>query len=66
MAVRLTVFIAIEKEEKIREISNTYLLKDILEFRLVKNSSVVRNLLRLFAYKFKWNKCAVQKPKEFL
>ena len=39
-----------EREEKLREISTSYLLKDILAFNLVKNSKVIYNLLRLLAF----------------
>ena len=41
------------KDEKIiylKELLNTYLLKDILAFERIKNSSVIFNLLRLLAY----------------
>ncbi len=38
------------KGEKLKEIVNSYLLKDILTFNLVKNSAVVRDLLKLLAF----------------
>ena len=39
-----------EKKERLREIVNSYLLKDILIFNLVKNSKVVRDLLKLLSF----------------
>jgi len=39
-----------EKEEKLRELVNSYLLKDILAFNLVKNSKIIRDLLKLLAF----------------
>ncbi len=38
-----------EKEERIREIANSYLLKDILSFDLIKDSKKIRNLLKLLS-----------------
>jgi hypothetical protein len=38
------------KEEKLREIVNSYLLKDILAFNLVKDSKTIRDLLKLLAF----------------
>lgn len=39
-----------EKEEKLREIIDSYLLKDILAFNLVNNSKTIRDLLKLLAF----------------
>ncbi len=39
-----------EKENRITEIKNSYLIKDILEFQLLKRSDVVLNLLKLIAF----------------
>ncbi len=39
-----------EKEEYLRDIINSYLLKDILSFERVKNSSKLVSLLKLLAY----------------
>lgn len=39
-----------EKSEYLKEIINSYLLKDILAFENIKNSSIIINLLRLIAY----------------
>jgi uncharacterized protein len=39
-----------DKEEKLREIVNSYLLKDILAFNLVKSSRPIRDLLKLLAF----------------
>lgn len=39
-----------EKTEYLRELINTYLLKDILTFENIRNSSKILNLLRLIAY----------------
>jgi hypothetical protein len=39
-----------EKEEKLRELVNSYLLKDILAFNLVKSSKPIRDLLKLLAF----------------
>ncbi|HEY6907007.1 MAG TPA: ATP-binding protein [Ignavibacteriaceae bacterium] len=39
-----------EKEEYLREIINSYLLKDILTFERIKNSSKLVSLLKLLAY----------------
>jgi len=39
-----------DKEEKLLEIVNSYLLKDILAFNLVKNSKTIRDLLKLLAF----------------
>lgn len=39
-----------EKEEILREITDSYLLKDILAFDLVKSSKIIRDLLRLLAF----------------
>lgn len=40
-----------EKEEILREITDSYLLKDILAFDLVKSSKIIRDLLRLLAFR---------------
>jgi uncharacterized protein len=39
-----------KKEEKLREMVNSYLLKDIFAFNLVKNSKPIRDLLKLLAF----------------
>ena len=39
-----------EKSELLRELVDSYLLKDILAFDLVKNSNTVRKLLQLLAF----------------
>lgn len=39
-----------EKENRITEIKNSYLIKDILEFQLLKRSQVVMDLLKLLAF----------------
>jgi len=39
-----------EKEETLRELASSYLLKDIIAFERVKNSRVVLDLLRLLAF----------------
>ncbi len=39
-----------EKEEYLREIINSYLLKDVLALEKIKNSSKIFNLLKLIAY----------------
>lgn len=39
-----------DKEEKLRELVNSYLLKDILAFNLVKSSKPIRDLLKLLAF----------------
>lgn len=39
-----------EKQDYLREIINSYLLKDILSFDSIRNSSKIFNLLRLVAY----------------
>lgn len=39
-----------EKKEYLHELVNTYLLKDILAFENIRNSSKILNLLRLIAY----------------
>ncbi|MBI5730800.1 MAG: ATP-binding protein [Ignavibacteriales bacterium] len=39
-----------EKEEYLRELINSYLLKDILTFEKIKKSSKIFNLLKLIAY----------------
>lgn len=39
-----------EKSELLRELADSYLLKDILAFDLVKNSNTVRKLLQLLAF----------------
>ncbi len=39
-----------EKENRITEIKNSYLIKDILEFQLLKRSNVVLDLLKLLAF----------------
>ncbi len=39
-----------EKEKYLRELTNDYLLKDILEFEGIKNADKIRNLLRLVAF----------------
>lgn len=38
------------KEDRIAEISGSYLIKDILEFQLLKRSRVIMDLLRLLAF----------------
>ncbi|MCC5935429.1 MAG: ATP-binding protein [Candidatus Cyclonatronum sp.] len=39
-----------EKENRITEIKNAYLIKDILEFQLLKRSHVILDLLKLLAF----------------
>ena len=39
-----------DKENRITEIKNSYLIKDILEFQLLKRSQVVMDLLKLIAF----------------
>jgi uncharacterized protein len=39
-----------QREKYLHELSNAYLLKDILEFEGIKNADKIRNLLRLLAY----------------
>jgi len=39
-----------EKENRITEIKNSYLIKDILEFQLLKRSNVILDLLKLIAF----------------
>jgi uncharacterized protein len=39
-----------EKENRITEIKNSYLFKDILEFQLLKRSNVILDLLKLLAF----------------
>ncbi len=39
-----------EKAEYLKEIINSYLLKDILAFEKIKNASIIINLLRLISY----------------
>jgi len=39
-----------EKENRITEIKNSYLIKDILEFQLLKRSLIVLDLLKLLAF----------------
>ncbi|MBI4129956.1 AAA family ATPase, partial [Candidatus Roizmanbacteria bacterium] len=39
-----------EKKELIEQITNTYLLKDILEFERVKDSKTIRDLLKLLSF----------------
>ncbi len=39
-----------DKESLVREISNSYLLKDILAFDLIKDSRIIRDLLKLLAF----------------
>ena len=39
-----------EKENRIKEIANAYVIKDVLEFHKVKRSEAVVNLLRLLAF----------------
>ncbi len=46
----LTNKLDIEKEEILKLIANSYLLKDILEFDRVKNSEKIMNLLKLLAF----------------
>lgn len=40
----------VAKQEYLKDIVNTYLLKDILEFEQIKNASQLRKLLELIAY----------------
>lgn len=46
----LTMDLVKEKEKIIRLITNSYLLKDILEFEGLKNAKVVYNILKLLAF----------------
>ncbi len=46
----LTATTYAEKEEKLRELVNSYLLKDILTFNLVKSSKSIYSLLKLLAF----------------
>ncbi|MBD3280515.1 AAA family ATPase [Candidatus Dojkabacteria bacterium] len=39
-----------EKQEVIKSVSNSYLIKDILEFDRIKNSSTIYSLLKLLAF----------------
>lgn len=39
-----------QKEKRITEIKNSYLIKDILEFQLLKRSQVILDLLKLLAF----------------
>jgi len=41
---------SVEKETTVREIANSYLLKDILAFDMVKSSKIIRDLLKLLAF----------------
>lgn len=42
--------LGVTKAEYLKELLNTYLLKDIIAFEGIKNSSKIRNLLRLIAF----------------
>lgn len=46
----LTISTLNDKKEKITEIANSYLLKDILDFDTIKNSKIILNLLKLLAF----------------
>jgi uncharacterized protein len=46
----LTLSTTQEKIEKITEISNSYLLKDILDFDMIKNSKTIIDLLKMIAF----------------
>jgi predicted AAA+ superfamily ATPase len=46
----ITADTLVEKERIIREIENSYLLKDILSFDMVKSSKTIRDLLKLVAF----------------
>ena len=46
----LTLPTSNEKIIKITEIANSYLLKDILDFDMIKNSKVILNLLKMIAF----------------
>lgn len=39
-----------DKKKRIEEITNSYLLKDVLEFEGIKNSKVILNILKLLAF----------------